>query len=119
MATLLGSIEGVEIVGEAEETGVALAGIEASAADLVVLEWHLTGSTGMDLLARLAERTTPVIAMVLSNHSGTCFRQACLSSGAHYFFDKTSEFELARNTIERIANERCARGFADTGAHHV
>ncbi|MGF6778613.1 hypothetical protein [Paraburkholderia sp. GAS334] len=27
---------------------------------------------------------------------------------AHYFFDKTSEFQLARDTIERIARERVA-----------
>ena len=40
-------------------------------------------------------------------------------AGAQYFFDKTGEFDLACNTIKRIAHERSARGLNYTGAHHV
>jgi hypothetical protein len=35
-------------------------------------------------------------------------REACLAAGANYFFDKTSEFNLARDAIERIARARPA-----------
>jgi DNA-binding NarL/FixJ family response regulator len=62
---------------------------------------------------------SPVITIVLTNHSGTGSRQACLANGARYFFDKTSEFELACSTIQRIAHGRCARGLYYLGAHHV
>ena len=119
MAARFGAIDGVEIVGEAEESGTALAGIEASAADFVVMDLRLTDGTAMELLRSLAQRMSPVITMVLTNHSGTWFRQACLAAGAQYFFDKTSEFDLACNTIKQIAHERCACGFDYTGAHHV
>lgn len=119
IAALFGALDGVEIVGEAEEPGAAFAGIDRSAADLVVTELHLSGGTGMELLALLAQNKPHVIVMVLTNHSGAWFRRACLTSGAHYFFDKTSEFDLARNTIQRIACEHRTRPFLQSGAHHV
>jgi DNA-binding NarL/FixJ family response regulator len=119
MAALFGVLDGVEIVGEAEEPGAAFERIEERAADLVVTELHLSGGTGMELLALLAQDMPHVIVMVLTNHSGVWFRRACLARGAHYFFDKTSEFDLARNTIQRLACERRTGTLAQSGAHHV
>jgi DNA-binding NarL/FixJ family response regulator len=119
MAAMFGALHGVEIVGVAEETHAAFASIDSGAADLVVTELHLSGGTGMDLLALLADRMPHVIVMVLTNHSSAWFRHACLAAGAHYFFDKTSDFDLARNTIQRIASEPRTRAFLDSGAHHV
>jgi two-component system, NarL family, response regulator DevR len=119
MAALFGALEGVKIVGEAEEASAAFAGIDAGAADLVVTEWHLGGDTGMELLAQLAHSLPRVTVMVLTNHSEPGFQRACLMSGAHYFFDKTREFDLARNTIERIASEHRTRALLQPGAHHV
>ncbi|WP_144156208.1 response regulator transcription factor [Paraburkholderia sp. BCC1885] len=119
MAARFGAIEGVEIVGVAEEPGPALDGITATGADVVVMDLHLTGGTGMELLRGLSQSRSAVITIVLTNHSGNGFRQACLANGARYFFDKTSEFELACKTIKRIAHERCARGLHHLGAHHV
>ncbi|SOE53542.1 Response regulator receiver domain-containing protein [Burkholderia sp. OK233] len=119
MAARFGAIDGVEIVGEAEESGAAITGIDTTRADVVVLDLRLTVGTGIELLASLAKSMSPVITIVLTNHSNAEFRRACLASGAQYFFDKTSEFDLACNTIKRIAHERYARGLNYTGAHHV
>ncbi|MFM0669830.1 response regulator [Paraburkholderia sediminicola] len=119
MAARFGAIDGVEIVGEAEESDAALAGIDATRTDVVVVDFRLTGGTGMELLQSLARGTSTVITIVLTNHSSAAFRQACRTAGAQYFFDKTSEFDLACNTIKRIAHERSARGLNYTGAHHV
>jgi two-component system, NarL family, response regulator DevR len=119
IAARFAMIAGVEIVGEAEEPGAALDGIGATAADVVVVDQHLNGGTGMDVLRALAQRMSPVITIVLTNHSGNWFRQACLANGARYFFDKTCEFDLACNTIELIAYEHGARGLYYLGAQHV
>lgn len=119
VAARFAAIEGVQVVGEAEEPGPALVGIGSTDTDVVVMDLHLTGGTGMELLRGLAQSRPPVITIVLTNHSGNGFRQACLANGAQYFFDKTSEFELACHTIKRIAHERCARGLHHLGAHHV
>jgi len=119
IAALFGALDGVEIVGEAEEPGAAFAGIEGGAADLVVTELRLDGGTGLELLALLAQRMPHVVTMVLTNRSGAWFRRACLTGGAHYFFDKTHEFELARATVQRIAGQHHACAVRRSGAHHV
>lgn len=108
IAALIGRIEGVKIVGEAEESRAALAGIAASAADVVIVDLRLTDGSGLDVLARLARSSRPIVTIVLTNYSSAAFRSAYLSTGANYFFDKTSEFALARDTIERIARAHLA-----------
>lgn len=48
IAALLSVLDGVEIVGEAEESGAAFAGINRGVADLVVTELHLCDGTCME-----------------------------------------------------------------------
>jgi len=108
IAALVGAIQAVEIVGEAEEASDALSGIAATNADVVVVDLRLTGGSGMDVLAGLAQSSRPVITIVLTNYSSAAIREACLSAGANYFFDKTSEFNLARDVIKSIAASRAA-----------
>lgn len=108
LAALIGLIDGVEIVGEAQDSTSALSGIAASQAHVAVLDLHLAGSSGMDVLTALARSGRAVIPIVLTNHSTAPIRQACLSAGAKYFFDKTTEFKLALDTIETIARDRLA-----------
>jgi DNA-binding NarL/FixJ family response regulator len=108
IAALIGAIKGVEIVGEAEDASDALSGIAAGEADVVIVDLRLTGGSGLDVLAGLAQSSRPVITIVLTNYSSAVIREACLAAGANYFFDKTSEFNLARDVIERIARARPA-----------
>jgi two-component system response regulator DevR len=108
IAALIGAIEGAKIVGEAEDASDALSGIAATDADVVIVDLRLTGGSGLDVLAGLARSGRPVITIVLTNYSSAVIREACLSAGANYFFDKTSEFNLARDVIERIARTRPA-----------
>ncbi|SOE91903.1 Response regulator receiver domain-containing protein [Burkholderia sp. D7] len=103
IAALIGAIKGVEIVGEAEDAGDALSGIAATDADVVIVDLRLTGGSGLDVLAGLAQSSRLVITIVLTNYSSAVICKTCLSAGANYFFDKTSEFNLARDAIERIS----------------
>jgi two-component system response regulator DevR len=106
LAVLLGALPGVAVVGEAEDFDTALRGVRASGADVAIVDFRLAGSAGMTIVESLARGSPPVLTMVLSNHSGPQFRLACHEAGARYFFDKTSEYELARETIERLARKR-------------
>jgi two-component system response regulator DevR len=108
IAAFIGAIKGVEIVGEAGDASDALSGIAARESDVVIVDLRLTGGSGLDVLAGLARSSRPVITIVLTNYSSAVIREACLAAGANYFFDKTSEFNLARDVIERIARARPA-----------
>jgi DNA-binding NarL/FixJ family response regulator len=104
LSVLISTLAGVVIVGESEEADTALGCIHMTRADLVIVDPHLAGGNGMEIVESLAFATPPVLTMVLTNHSGPAFRAACHRAGAGYFFDKTCEYELARDTIERLAN---------------
>jgi len=119
MVLLFSAIDGVEIAGEAEEALAAIAAIAAMKIDVVIVDLRLTASTGMEVVAALAQHRHHVTTIVLTNHANPSFREACMAIGAHYFFDKTSEFQLARDTIEKLARERAAGATQERGAHHV
>jgi two-component system, NarL family, response regulator DevR len=63
IAALIGAIKGVEIIGEAEDANDALSGIAAREADVVIVDLRLTGSSGLDVLAGLAQSSRPVITI--------------------------------------------------------
>ena len=119
MIMLLSSIDGVEIAGEAEEAFTALASILATKIDIVIVDLRLTAGNGMEIVTALAQQRQRVTTIVLTNHANSLFREACMAAGAHYFFDKTSEFQLAHDTIEKLARERTACASHERGADHV
>ena len=94
------------IVGESEDVETALQGIEATDPEAVVLDLRLIESNGMELLHALRDRTDPIVTIVLTNYASDVFREASVVAGADYFFDKTTEFDLAMETIARLAREK-------------
>jgi|SRR6185312_238054 len=94
------------IVGEAEDVETALQGIADTDAEAVVLDLRLVDSNGMDLLHALRGRTDPIVTIVLTNYASPVFREASIAAGADYFFDKTTEFDLAMEAIARLAREK-------------
>lgn len=94
------------VVGEAEDVETALRGIATSDPDAVIVDLRLTDSHGIDLLHALRSRTDSIVTIVLTNYSTHVFREASFIAGADYFFDKTTEFDLAMDTIERLAREK-------------
>jgi two-component system, NarL family, response regulator DevR len=94
------------IVGEAEDVEAALRGIAAKAPDVIIVDLRLTDSHGIDLLHALRDRTDPIVTIVLTNYASDVFREASAAAGADYFFDKTTEFDLAMETIAQLAREK-------------
>jgi two-component system response regulator DevR len=100
---LLGAIEHVQVVGEAEDSAPALEGIAQTHADVAVIDMQLAHSSGLAVLRGLAGHGHAVVCIVLSNYATPEFKRECLAAGAQYFFDKTNEFDLVRQTIGKIA----------------
>lgn len=94
------------IVGEAEDVETALRGIAATEPDAVIVDLRLTDSHGIDLLHALRNRTDSIVTIVLTNYASAVFREASTAAGADYFFDKTTEFDLAMETIAQLARDK-------------
>lgn len=81
LTSLLETIRGVEVVGEAEDVPAALAGILETGADVAVIELRLTGGSGLELISALTRAAPRVVKIVLTNLSGAAFRAACSDAG--------------------------------------
>jgi DNA-binding NarL/FixJ family response regulator len=97
---LLTAIDGVRIVGCAEDVAGAIALIDEARPDVVVLDVDLRhDDRGMDVLryVRTTHPTTRVIA--LSNFTWQAMREGFLQAGASAYFDKSMELTRASDWI--------------------
>lgn len=89
---LLSEIAGLKIVGEALD---GLDGIEKYwrlKPDVVILDIKLPKFNGIEVLQNIRRVNSPTKVIILTNHSNQYFREACLSEGADYYLDKSTEF---------------------------
>jgi two-component system, NarL family, response regulator DevR len=103
LAAMVRTLEGIEIVGEAEAPEAALLGIKASRPDVVILDLQLTAGSGLSVLRQLHDVAPDVVPIVLTNDALPQFRKECLAAGAKYFFDKTTEFGKVCGAIEAVS----------------
>lgn len=68
--------------GEAESPSAAVAGIAASAPDLVLLDLSLSGGDGMDLCRQLQELHPGLPILIISMHDEALYAERCLRAGA-------------------------------------
>jgi DNA-binding NarL/FixJ family response regulator len=92
LVAMLGTVSGVEVVGEAESVQGAIEGVLATAADAVLLDLQLTDGNGLDVLAAVKLQRPGIHVIVLSNFATPQYRQASLAAGADVFLDKSQEF---------------------------
>ena len=95
-------IAGVEIAGQSGDPFEALDRIRKSHPDVVILDIRLPQISGIDLLKDIKERPAAPIVIMITNYPYHQYRQACMAAGADYFFSKIDEFEMIRETLNRI-----------------
>src|SRR5208283_4602687 len=98
---LLAEIEGASIVGEAGSPDEAVAGILRTKPDCVVLDFQLTGGTGVDVLRAVHPGSPEIAFVVLTNHPTTQYRRACMEAGAAFFLDKSTEFGKLKHVVNQ------------------
>lgn len=99
LAGLIGDIEGVSVVGQADTPAEALEGILRTRPDSVVLDIQLIGGSGLDVLRKAHPQMPATVFIVLTNHPDLQYRRICMEAGAAYFFDKSSEIAKVREVI--------------------
>ena len=101
---MLTSLPDVAVVGCADDAVSAIALIESQQPQIVVLDVLLShDDLGIEVLhhARTLPESPQVV--VLSNFDWAWLRVRYLAAGAHAYFDKSLEFEQARDCIARLA----------------
>lgn len=92
LVAMLGTVAGVDVVGEADSVRGAIDGALAAATDVLLLDLQLTDGNGLDVLAAVKPARPGLRTIVMSNFANPQYRQASLAAGADVFLDKSQEF---------------------------
>ena len=90
---------GMLVVGEAGTPGGSIEGILSARPHVVVLDIHLEGGTGWEVLRAVRSAAPDIAVVVFSNTAGPAYRQRYLSGGAASFLDKSTEFDQLAQAV--------------------
>jgi DNA-binding NarL/FixJ family response regulator len=90
------------VCGEAAEAAQALAAVDASCPDLVIIDLSLGQSSGLELLKDLAIRHPRLPALVLSMHDELLYANRALRAGARGYLMKDEGSESLLAAVRRI-----------------
>jgi CheY-like chemotaxis protein len=110
LVELLEGLPNLEVVGSAGDADDAIRRVSLSAPDVIVLDLHLAGGTGLEVLRAAKGGPRKIVVIVLTNFASALFRQACLEAGAEYFLDKSNEFDQLPALLEHIRGESGSDG---------
>ena len=95
----------IEIVGDSGDAGLAILEIRKLDPDVVILDIRMPGGGGMPVLEDLKRRTPDRIAIILTTFANKEYREAYLTAGADYFFDKTTDIVEMIDLLVKMASE--------------
>ena len=106
LISMLAEVEGVEIVGHAEDAFSAIEGVRKLIPDVVILDIQMPGgASGIYALEKIrCEKPAPTIIM-LTNYSYPQYRKKCVEGGAAFFFDKSTEFERVPEVLKALIHD--------------
>jgi DNA-binding NarL/FixJ family response regulator len=99
LAALLAEAPQIRIVGQTGDGRVVLEAVRKLKPDSVILDIHLPGRSGIELLKELKARYPKVRVIMLTNYDGAGYRRQCKQLGADHFLNKTLEFDKVVDTL--------------------
>lgn len=111
LVEMIGELKDVEVVGEAESFGNAVAGILDTRPDVAIVDVRLADElgTGIDVLQEVRKILPAVRGIVMSNFSTPQFAKASADAGAEYFLDKTRDFERIPEILRYMGDTPAGR----------
>ena len=106
LAVLLSELDGIELVGQAGTGDETLQAVERLKPDVLILDLHMPGNNGMEVLEAIKRGGAGPVVIVLTAFPYPQYRERCLKAGAEYFFDKASEFEEVSEALQQLRDTR-------------
>ena len=103
--------ETMEVVGEADSYGNAVAGIIRTVPDVAILDIKLADNSGsgIDVLHKVRKLMPKVRAIVISNNVTPQHVKSSADAGAEYFLDKSVDFERIPEILRQIRSSKISR----------
>ena len=102
LITMLTEIKGVEIADQAGTVEAASKAVASLRPDVVILDMHMPGGSGLDVLKSMKQDSVTSTVIVLTNFAYPQYRKRCLQNGAEFFFDKSTEFEKVGEVLQGL-----------------
>lgn len=102
---LLSEVGGIETVGQAQYPLEAFHAICVLRPDVVILDIHLVGGSGIDVLQKIKRLDPAPIVIMLTNSPTPPYRRRCMMAGADFFLDKSSEFANVKAIIQSLSDQ--------------
>ena len=90
------------VVGQACNPAEAAASVMRCRPDIVIVDLTVAEEDEFRLLKQISRVSHPRVVIVLADNMEDAFRQRCLQLGAHYFLDKTHDFESVQAIISNL-----------------
>jgi len=103
---MIAPIPGVELVGYAADIPGALRVFRTKCPDVVVLDLHLPGGNGIQVLQTIKKEKPETVVIVLTNCAFPQYEKKCAEAGAHSFLDKSKDFGRVPRVIQALSRER-------------
>jgi DNA-binding NarL/FixJ family response regulator len=95
----------IEIVGQAKCPCEVAESIRTLRPDVVLLDPQMVRGNGLEVLRDIKGNTPAPVVIIFTDYPFPQYRQRCLEDGAEFFFDKSSELDRLRETIEHLNRE--------------
>lgn len=96
------------VVGVAGGAQAAIKGLASARPDAIVIDISLEDGDGFDVLTYANAIEPKPLVIMLTNYTYMSYRVRGLAGGAHYFFDKTTEFDDVIEVLKRHAQNGSA-----------
>jgi DNA-binding NarL/FixJ family response regulator len=102
---LLEEVPGARLVGQAGDVSDAVVAIQKVRPDALILDLHLPGGSGLDVLRAIRTAHPDLFVLICTNYPYPEYREECLSAGANLFLDKSAEFEKIPSILSELAQK--------------
>ena len=102
LINILKEVKAIGKIFTANDYHTALDVLDKEKADIVLLDIHLPGKNGIDLLKHIVHNFPQTNVIVLSNLVSDYYQKLCKAEGAFYFIDKSKDFDKIPEVILSI-----------------
>jgi len=98
------------LVGESGDAEQAITALRHLKPDVVILDIHMPGGGGMRVLKDIKTIDPERIVITFTAFPYPQYRQAYLTAGADYFFDKTNDVQKMTDVLAGLAQKHITNG---------
>lgn len=102
---LLEEVPGAQLVGQAGDVPAAVNGIKKMKPDALILDLHMPGGSGLDVLRAIRTALPDLFVLICTNFPYPEYREECLTAGANLFLDKSADFDKIPSILRELTQK--------------